>query len=145
MHSAKMLAHCCWVCLLVAKLTAFSFSVISSHFILFQFLATQNTMAELIGGGTVHTRGCIPTNKAAASAKATAKDADWDKLFENALNMRWLIIDECSTISFSLTATLESFLRKAAVRHPYVLRDCVKRKNPRLFGRINVVLAGDLR
>ena len=64
-----------------------------AHGIQFQFFATQNTMAELIGGGTVHTWGCIPINKVAASAKATAKDADWDQLFENALNMRWLIID----------------------------------------------------
>ena len=82
------------------------------HGVQFQFLATQNSMAELIGGQTVHTWGVIPTNKAMAAARYGAKDVDWDQLFENALSLRWLIIDECSTIAPSLLATLESFLRE---------------------------------
>ena len=118
-----------------------------THGVQFQFLATQNTMAELIGGSTVHSWGCIPTNKAAAAAKAQAssKDADWDQLFENALSLRWLIIDECSTLSPSLLATFESFLRqKAAVRHPYAHRDGTRKRNPRPFGGLNLLLTGDL-
>ena len=39
----------------------------------------------------LHSWGCIPANKAAGQTKAaTAKEADWDQLFENALSMRWL-------------------------------------------------------
>ena len=49
----------------------------------FQFLAPQNSMAELIGGQTVHTWGVIPTNKTAAANKHGNKDVDWDQLFEN--------------------------------------------------------------
>ena len=56
----------------------------------FQYLVPLNTMADLIGGKTVHAWGCIPANKAAGLSKArNNKDADWDQLFENALSMRW--------------------------------------------------------
>ena len=118
-----------------------------THGVQFQFLATQNTMAELICGSTVHSWGCIPVNKAAATAKAHAmsKDADWDQLFENAQSLRWLVIDECSTLSPGLLSTLESFLRqKAALRHPYAHRDGARRRDPRPFGGINILLTGDL-
>ena len=70
---------------------------------------------------------------------------DWDKLFENALNVRWLIIDECSTLSPYLLSTLESFLRnKACVRHPYCYRNLKRRQDPRPFGGINIIFSGDL-
>ena len=76
---------------------------------------------------------------------ANAKEADWDQLFENALKMRWLFIDECSTLALSLIAMLDSFLRdKACVRHPYAFRNLVRRMDPRPFGGINIVLGGDL-
>ncbi len=69
------------------------------HGVQFQFLAAQNSMAALIGGNTVHSWGAIPTSKAAANAKHANKEVDWDQLFENCISMRWLIIDECSTLS----------------------------------------------
>ena len=67
----------------------------------FQFLAQQNTMAALIGGKTVNTWRVIPINPEAAASKrqGKGKDGDIDELFMNAVGMRWLIIDECSTIS----------------------------------------------
>ena len=115
------------------------------HGIHFQFLATQNSMAELIGGTTVHTWGAIPANKAAASAKHANKEVDWDQLFENCLSMRWLVIDECSTLSPGLLAMLDSFLRtKACQRHPYAYRKRSKRMDPRPFGGLNIIFAGDL-
>ena len=77
-----------------------------THGVQFQFLATQNSMAELIGGGTVHTWGVIPPNKTQAAAKKGNKDVDWDQRFENCLSMRWLIVDECSTLSPGLLALL---------------------------------------
>jgi len=64
----------------------------------FKFLATQNSMAELIGGGTVHTWGAIPANKTLAAMKGK-QDKDWDTLWENAMSVRWIVIDECSTLS----------------------------------------------
>ena len=85
-----------------------------THGVQFQFLATQNSMAELIGGTTVHTWGVIPPGKLVAQAKLNNKECDWDQLFENCLSLRWLIVDECSTLSPALLGTLESFLRASA-------------------------------
>ena len=115
------------------------------HGVQFQFLATQNSMAELIGGSTVHTWGSIPANKAAATAKCNSKDRDWDQLFENCISLRWLIIDESSTLSPGLLATLESYLRdKACLRHPYAFRGGKRQREPRPFGGLNVAFSGDL-
>ena len=108
----------------------------------FQFLAQQNTMAALIGGKTVNTWGVIPINPDAAASKrqGKAKDGDIDELFMNAVGMRWLILDECSTISPSLLAELDAGLRRACLCHPHS-RDGNRR---RPFGWINIIFAGDL-
>ena len=84
-------------------------------------------------------------NKAVAASKMTSsKEVDWDQLFLNALSLRWLIIDECSTLSPGLASTFESFLRKAAMRHTYAFRDPLRKQDPRPFGGINTILSGDL-
>ena len=59
----------------------------------FQFLASQNTMAALIGGATVHSWSTIPVNASDAADKVNKKgDAgDIDTLFMSALGMRWLV------------------------------------------------------
>ena len=44
----------------------------------FQFLASQNTMAALIGGRTIHTWGVIPVNATDAFNKIHTKGADGD-------------------------------------------------------------------
>ena len=113
-----------------------------THGVQFQFLATQNSMAELIRGGTIHSWSVIPANKAMASAKANSKDVDWDQLFENCISMRWLIIDECSTLSPGLLGMFESFLRqKACLRHPFAFRDQHRHRDPRPFGGLNIILS----
>ena len=108
----------------------------------FQFLAQQITMAALIGGKTVNTWGVIPINPEAAAPKRQGKgdDGDVDELFTNAVGIRWLIIDECSTISPSLLGELDAALRRACLRHPHS-RDGARR---RPFGGINIIFAGDL-
>ena len=90
----------------------------------FQFLAQQNTMAALIGGKTVNSWGVIPINPEAASRQRQGKnkDGDVDELFTNALGIRFLIIDECSTISPTLLAQLDASLRRACMRHPHSRR-----------------------
>ena len=116
-----------------------------THGVQFQMLAAQNSMAALIGGGTVHTWGVIPANKVAAANKYGNKEVKWDQLFENCISMRWVIIDEISTLALALGGTLESFLRtKACVRHPYAYRDSKRKRQPRPFGGLNVAFCGDL-
>ena len=107
----------------------------------FQFLASQNTMAALISGQTLHTWGQIPINASDATAKVQTKasDGDIDVLFLNALGMRWIVIDEISTVSPTLLGLLDSYLRRACCRHPYARH----KKRQRLFGGINIIFAGD--
>ena len=73
------------------------------HGIQFQCLATQNTMAALIGGSTVHHWAHMPVVFEDARDKARSKhsDGDVDALFEDCLGLRWLL-DEVSTFSVSL-------------------------------------------
>lgn len=108
----------------------------------FQFLATQNTMAALIGGNTIHYWAGIPINTGAAQRKTNSHggDGDVDALFERVLGIRWLVIDEASTASLTLLGLLDSYLRRACSRHPYARRG--KLQMP--FGGINLILAGDL-
>ena len=108
----------------------------------FQFLASQNTMAALIGGTTVHSWGTIPVNATDAASKMATNhaDGDVDELFLKALGIRWLVFDESSTLSPSLLGLLDAYLRRACTRHPYARRDGARRP----FGGINLLLAGDL-
>ena len=115
------------------------------HGVQFQFLAAQNSMAALIGGATVHAWGVIPTNKVQQQAKHANKDVDWHQLFENCISMRWLVLDEMSCLSLGLLGTLETFLRtKACTRHPYAFQGAIRRRQPRMFGGLNLCTAGDL-
>ena len=109
----------------------------------FQFLATQNTMAALIGGKTIHSWATIPVNYTDAFNKATSKssDGDVDDLFLQALGMRWLIIDEISTVAPEFLGLLDLYLRRACSRHPFLCRQRGAGKRP--FGGINMIFAGD--
>jgi hypothetical protein len=110
----------------------------------FQFLASQNTMAALIGGRTLHGWASIPVNASLAFDKANCKgdDGDVSELFLKAQAMRWIIIDEVSTVSPELLGLLDLYLRRACARHPYATLSDSRHKVA--FGGINLVLAGDL-
>ena len=113
------------------------------HGVHFQCLASQNTMAALIGGSTVHTWGCIPINAAAANDKKTSKNAagDLDILFLRCQNLRWLLFDELSTLSPVLLGLLDSYTRRACLRHSHAQR---QDRSKRPFGGFNVFAFGDL-
>ena len=91
------------------------------HGVEFQFVASMNTMAALIGGSTLHSWGQIPINASNAEDKMTNKgdDHDIDQLFLNALNLRWLFIDEFPTNAPGVLGILDAFLRRACCRHLY--------------------------
>ena len=108
----------------------------------FQFLASQNTMASLIGGQTLHHWSTIPVNAKTAGEKKLGKGAegDIDALFLKAQGMRWIIIDEASTASLTILDLLDSYLRRACSRHPYACQG----RQERPFGGINFIFSGDL-
>ena len=91
------------------------------HGVQYQCLATQNTMAALIGGNTVHSWSHMPINRTDAHEKAHTKniDGDVDALFEDCLGMRWLLLDEVSTFGVELLNLLNSYLRRACKQHPH--------------------------
>ena len=108
----------------------------------FQFLATQNTMAALIGGQTIHHWGGIPVSLEHAQQKCNSKntEGDVDQLFLNAMSTRWLVIDEVSTASLTILGLLDSYLRRACSRQPYARRGSYQLP----FGGLNIIFAGDL-
>ena len=76
-------------------------------------MASQNTMAALVGGATVHKWGTIPICSEKAMEKMQGggkKDATISELFVSCTGMRWLIVDEVSTLS-----TICCAKRKAAI------------------------------
>ncbi len=107
----------------------------------FQFLASQNTMAALIRGLAIHTWGRIPVNSVDAQSKAQVKGADAgiDELFLECQSMRWLLVDEVSTVSPMLLGLLDAFLRRACGRHHHAKRNT--RKVP--FGGLNILFCSD--
>ncbi len=109
----------------------------------FQLLASQNIMAALIGGETIHSWGGILVNRTKALEKTHTKasEGDVNALFEKILSCRWIIIDETSTASLSLLGMLDSYLRRAAQgQSPYARI----RGRPMPFGGLNIIFAGDL-
>ena len=108
----------------------------------FVYLATQNTMAALIGGFTVHSWGTIPVNSSNAANKINSKAnaGDMNELFSKTQCLRWIFSDECSTLSAYLIGILDSYLRRACSTHDYSKRSGKKRP----FGGMSVVFCGDL-
>eukprot|EP00973_Karenia_brevis_P029023 4003143-Karenia_brevis.AAC.1 len=93
-------------------------------------------MAALIGGARIHTWGCTPANATDAANKTHTKkeEVDVDTLFLNAMGMRWIVIDEISTVSPTLLGLLEAHLGRACRRHPYAKF----KSKTRVFGGNNI-------
>ena len=91
----------------------------------FQCLVSQNTMAALVGCETVHRWVGIPICAERAADKLQAgskKEADLDALFISCTGMRWIIIDEMSTLSPGLLGTLDAYLHRACKRFPFAVQ-----------------------
>ena len=107
----------------------------------FQFLASQNTMAALIEGQTIHSWGTIPLGAETIYHNESKTDMEEgvDQLFLNVVSMRFLVFDEISTVSPTLLGLLEPQLRRVCVRHPYAKRGT----HSRPFGGLNIIFCGD--
>ena len=105
-------------------------------------MASQNTMASLIGGQTLHHWSTIPVNAKTAGQKKTGKgsEGDIDALFLKVQGMRWLVVDEVTTASLTILDLMDSYLRRACSRHPYARVG----RQQRPFGGLNIIFSGDL-
>ena len=113
------------------------------HGVHFVVLASQNTMAALVGGRTLHSWGNIPINKemaAARKAKVWAK-LDANPMYEKAVYMRWILIDEGSTASAEVLGALDSTLQQAVRATGTYARRGDGSKRP--FGGINLRIFTD--
>ena len=64
----------------------------------YQCLASQNRMAALIGGTTLHSWGEVPVDTENTKFKEKKKSKDGhSEMFMKCVSMRWLLIDEIST------------------------------------------------
>ena len=105
--------------------------------------AEHHGMAALISGVTLHAWGKIPVNVQDALMKAAHKSSagDADEFYERCLSMRWLILDEMSTLSSNVLGLLKTYLRKACRRHPHSKRSD---GSWRPFGGLNIIFLGRL-
>ncbi len=78
-----------------------------------------------------------------ARSKASIKGVDdgIDARFLDCQSMRWILIDEVSTISPMLVGLLDAFLRRACGRHFHARVQRGRRQVP--FGGLNLLFCGD--
>ena len=108
-----------------------------THGVQFVYLAFQNAMAAHMNGQTIHHWSGIPAMEAAGSAGTKSAN----DLSTKCQCLRFIVIDEISTVSGELLAALERVVQKV-VR----VRGTYKRRTDgtmRAFGGINLVMLGD--
>ena len=103
----------------------------------FVYLAPQNTQAALIAGMTLHSFANIQVKNKTSRAKNTSTPEQFAKY----QRLRWLVVDESSTVGLEILATLEKRLQQATRdRDTWKLRPGGER---RPFGGRNIILTGD--
>ena len=103
----------------------------------FVYLAPQNTQAALIAGMTLHSFANIQVKNKTSRAKNT----NTPEQFAKYQRLRWLVVDESSTVGLEILATLEKRLQQATRdRDTWKLRPGGER---RPFGGRNIILTGD--
>ncbi|CAL1144306.1 unnamed protein product, partial [Cladocopium goreaui] len=104
----------------------------------FVYLAPQNTQAALIAGMTPHSFANIQVKTKTARAKNTSTPEQFAKY----QRLRWLVVDESSTVGLEILATLEKRLQQSTRdRDTWKLRPGGEL---RPFGGRNIILTGDL-
>ena len=104
----------------------------------FVYLAPQNTQAALIAGMTLHSFANIQVKNKTSRAKNTSTPEQFAKY----QRLRWLVVDESSTVGLEILATLEKRLQQSTRdRDTWKLRPGGER---RPFGGRNIILTGDL-
>ena len=116
------------------------------HGVEFVYLASQNSMAAVIDGCTFHSYLGIPFMKQ-DGVVANRKDPRGGEhgisnFFLRYERLRWIFVDECSTIGCEILAAGEDQTRRhIRESHTWAMRS---KYEQRCFGGVNVCFAGDL-
>ncbi|CAK8992422.1 unnamed protein product [Durusdinium trenchii] len=104
----------------------------------FVFLAPQNTQAALIGGVTLHAFANIRVR----AKKASPGSAHTTDQFVKYQRLRWILVDETSTVGLEILATVEKKLQQSIRdKDTWKLRPGGEK---RPFAGLNLILTGDL-
>ena len=113
-----------------------------AHRVEFQFAAYQATMACNIGGDTAHHAAGL--NPFLQDPDGSVRMASMTNVAKRITKLRWLILDEVSTISAPFLSDLESQYRHATREAgTYKKRTADGEQSDRDFGGLNVIYAGD--
>lgn len=107
------------------------------HEVEFVCLASQNTMAALIHGCTLHSWADIPVSKKRRQLKKQLAFTrpDLNPMFDKTKFLRWILVDEGSTAGAEILAAMDDTLRQCICREGTYGRrkDCSKRR----YGGVN--------
>jgi len=116
-----------------------------THGVEFVFLTSQNTMAALIEGFTLHSFGDVAFHQASGKMANVRKNADVQDMSKHFLRferLRWILIDEASTAAVEVLATFEQHVRTAIrEQHSWALRG---HDDVRGWGGMNLGFCGDM-
>ena len=118
------------------------------HGVHFVFLASQNSMAALINGLTFDSFCVVPFFNKKGDLANTRKDdrRDISHLFVKYQQLRWIFIDECSTLGCAKLATGEANVRNnIRARHTWACRPAGTKgeSEARRWGGMNLGYTGD--
>lgn len=122
-----------------------------THGVEFVYLASQHTMAALIGGFTIHSFGNVKFRKpdGALANNRAGKAKDMSAQFLKYERLRLLFIDECSTASAENQAEMEHNIRKS-IRLEQTWATGLRTEDGKLtqktrcWGGVNLFQAGDM-
>ena len=122
-----------------------------THGVEFVFGASQNTMAALIAGFTLHSFHKLSFKHKDGTTVASQNDAknDMSSVFERYQALRFMFIDEFSTASLDVFAEIDNNTSThIQERGTWALRQSKRtpgadRDNKRPFGGLNVITSGD--
>ena len=115
----------------------------------FVFVAGMNSMADNIGGATLHSYFGLPfQNRRGAIVNSTQSDENWNKKLTKMSVLRYIFIDEIEAAGAELIGhaeeeTLQHTRRPDVYRYPQNADAAMSKTMPRPWGGVNVMLIGD--
>ena len=115
----------------------------------FVFVAGLNSMADHIGGATLHSYfGLSFKNRRGAIVNSAQSDKNWNQKLTKMSILKYIFVDEIEAagaelIGHAQNETLQHTRRPDVYRYAQNTSETLLQRNPRPWGGVNVVLIGD--